>query len=105
MITYLTICDVSSLYPLFFLSLSQELQRQKLGRMQESDYFEDFGEGNNREDYEEEEVKTIGKKAKGSKSKNGKDKLMGELEQLALGVDGEVQNVIVLYNLWYFIIY
>jgi hypothetical protein len=56
--------------------------------MKESDYFEDFGEGNDDEEEEEEEVKPEGKK--GKVLAKGKDKLMGELEQLALG-DEEVR--------------
>lgn len=75
----------------FSLVLSQELQREKLGRMQESDYFEDFGEGNEDNEDNESEKPTTGKKGKKVKSK-GKDKLMGELEFLALGEDDKVAN-------------
>ena len=59
--------------------------------MQETDYFEDFGETH----VEEEDVEKItSKKTKGNKNKNqGKDKLMGELEHLALGEENEVRSV------------
>lgn len=57
--------------------------------MQESDYFEDFGEGNEDAEDNESERPTAGKKGKKGKSK-GKDKLMGELEFLALGEDDKV---------------
>jgi hypothetical protein len=54
--------------------------------MKESDYFEDFGEaqgaGSDEDESEEEEVDVKAKKGK------GKDKLMNELELLALGNEG-----------------
>ena len=56
-----------------------------MSRMKESDYFEDFGEGQGAgsdEDESEEEVDVKAKKGK------GKDKLMNELELLALGSEG-----------------
>jgi hypothetical protein len=52
--------------------------------MQESDYFEDFGEGgSDNEDSFQTEKPTNGRKNKGKAAV--KDKLMGELEYLALG--------------------
>jgi hypothetical protein len=57
--------------------------------MQESDYFEDFGEGNEDAEDNETEKPTAGKKGKKGKAK-GKDKLMGELEFLALGEEDKV---------------
>jgi hypothetical protein len=53
--------------------------------MQESDYFEDFGENHGGEEVEEKSSK------KGKKNKVQKqDKLMSELEELALGDENEV---------------
>ena len=61
----------------------------KFGRMQESDYFEDFGEGDNDNDNTvSTEKPTNSKKNKGKSAT--KDKLMGELEYLALGDDKKV---------------
>jgi hypothetical protein len=57
--------------------------------MQESDYFEDFGEGNEDAEDTETEKPTAVRKGKKGKAK-GKDKLMGELEFLALGEDDKV---------------
>jgi hypothetical protein len=57
--------------------------------MQESDYFEDFGEGgSDNEDSFQTEKPTNGKKNKGKAAV--KDKLMGELEYLALGDEKKV---------------
>ena len=68
--------------------------------MQEADYFEDFGEGNDDDDEEEEEgalPSRVGSKkgTPGSKGPSGgkvKDQLMGELEDLALG-EGDPSGV------------
>lgn len=62
--------------------------------MQASDYFEDFGENHEEEeDKEDENEKIKSKKSKGNKNKSqGKDKLMGELEHLALGDENEVRH-------------
>ena len=61
----------------------------KYGRMQESDYFEDFGEGgSDNDDSSPTEKPTSSKKNKGKTA--SKDKLMGELEYLALGDDKKV---------------
>ena len=62
--------------------------------MQESDYFEDFGETQEIMD-EDEDIKNMSKKGKKNKSKQGSDKLMGELETLALGEENDVSNVLV----------
>ena len=61
--------------------------------MQESDYFEDFGETQEIIDDDDEEIKKIGKKSKKNKSNQGNDTLMGELETLALGEENDVSNV------------
>ena len=57
--------------------------------MQESDYFEDFGEGgSDNDDSSPTEKPTSSKKNKGKTA--SKDKLMGELEYLALGDEKKV---------------
>ena len=57
--------------------------------MQESDYFEDFGEGgSDNEDSFQTEKPTNSKKNKGKTAV--KDKLIGELEHLALGNEKKV---------------
>ena len=64
--------------------------------MEASDYFEDFGEGDGVEEEEEEEV-TIKPTGKGKKIKQKqltKDKLNGELEQLALGEEDKVRTTL-----------
>ena len=61
----------------------------KFSRMQESDYFEDFGEGGSDNDNSfSTEMPTNSKKKSGKAAV--KDKLMGELEYLALGDDKKV---------------
>lgn len=57
--------------------------------MQESDYYEDFGEGKEEGDNHAESEQPTGGKKKKSKA-SGKDKLMDELEYLALGDDNKV---------------
>ena len=71
---------------------AEELQRQKLDRMQESDYFEDFGENHDNvddddaaDDDDADAVRSSGNR--NQQKRGGKDRLMGELEQLALGED------------------
>ena len=93
---YLSLSCHLNICLIYVIHLSQEIQKQKLGRMQDSDYFEDFGEGYDEGDSDEhDEVRN--KRGKGKKSQlsavsssGPKDKLMGELEQLALGDDSEV---------------
>ena len=59
--------------------------------MQESDYYEDFGEGKEEADNHAESEQPTGGGGKKKKSKaSGKDKLMDELEYLALGDDNKV---------------
>ena len=72
---------------------AEELQRQKLDRMQESDYFEDFGDNQNNLDDKDDDaddddaIRSSSSANRGQPKRAGKDRLMGELEQLALGED------------------
>ena len=65
--------------------------------MEASDYFEDFGETHDVEEEDEEEEVAIKPTGKGKKNKQQqqqltKDKLNGELEQLALGEEDQVRT-------------
>ena len=65
--------------------------------MEASDYFEDFGETHDVEEEDEEEevaIKPIGKGKKNKQQQLTKDKLNGELEQLALGEEDQVRNTL-----------
>ena len=65
--------------------------------MQESDYFEDFGEGGgDNDDSSPTENPANSKKNKWKSAK--KDKLMGELEYLALGDDKKVFQRLLIIN-------
>ena len=62
--------------------------------MQASDYFEDFGEKHEIDEEEEGESLKVKQTGKGKKSRQqqGKDKLNGELEHLALGEEDQVRT-------------
>ena len=64
--------------------------------MEASDYFEDFGESHDVEEEDEEKEVAIKPTGKGKKNKQQltKDKLNGELEQLALGEEDQVRTTL-----------